>query len=269
MMRGILAVIGVVGLVFTLGLFIQAPWATVLWPIPAGRLSYIFLSSILAAASVPILWIAISGELRAMLGGAINLGVTYAAFFFSAILLYLREPNPALFVLAVFSLGAAVACAAMIWYARRQPFHDSRPTPGFVRFSFALFAILLALTGGSMVLQRPDIFPWPITPESSVFFGWIFLGAMCYFLFGLVYAHWANARGQLLGFLAYDLILIVPFLQHLQTVRPDLLFNLIVYIGVLVFSGTVAVYFLFLHPTTRFRTNRKASVPAGTATDSL
>ena len=131
-----------------------------------------------------------------------------------------------------------------------------RRTPTIVRISFGLFAIALFLVGGGMVLQRPNIFPWPISPETSVFYGWIFLGAMCYFIIGVFIPRWDHARGQLLGFLAYDLVLIVPFLLHFKTVRPDLLVNLVVYTGVLIYSGGLAAYALFIHPATRFGARR-------------
>ena len=41
----------------------------------------------------------------------------------------------------------------------------------------------------------------------------IFLGSAIYFAYGLQRPVWGNAKGQLLGFLAYDLVLIVPFVR--------------------------------------------------------
>jgi hypothetical protein len=61
----------------------------------------------------------------------------------------------------------------------------------------------------------------------------------------------SNAIGQLLSFLAYDLVLIGPFLKLFGTVDPTLRLNLIVYFAVLVFSAAVAIYYLFIHPQTR------------------
>jgi hypothetical protein len=55
----------------------------------------------------------------------------------------------------------------------------------------------------------------------------------------------------LLGFLAYDLVLIGPFLQHFSTVRPEMRLSLVLYTAVVVYSGLLAIYFLFLHPPTR------------------
>ncbi|MBX3080792.1 MAG: hypothetical protein KF716_04100 [Anaerolineae bacterium] len=64
---------------------------------------------------------------------------------------------------------------------------------------------------------------------------------------------WHNAAGQLLGFLAYDVVLIVPFIQHFSDVIPEHRVSLIVYTTVVVGSALLAIYYLFIHPETRFR----------------
>ncbi|HMZ06679.1 MAG TPA: hypothetical protein PK078_03600, partial [Anaerolineales bacterium] len=109
----------------------------------------------------------------------------------------------------------------------------------------------LFLAGGALVVHQP-IFPWELNPDSSVVFGCIFLGDAFYFLYGLQRPHWHNALGQLLSFLAYDLVLIVPFILLFNTIEPSRYINLIIYIAVLVYSAAVAIYYLFLNPQTRF-----------------
>ena len=98
------------------------------------------------------------------------------------------------------------------------------------------------------------VFPWDLNPDSSVVFGCIFLGDAFYFLYALLRPRWGNAFGQLLSFLAYDLVLIVPFVLLIDTVKPDRIFGLIVYITVLLYSGGLAVYYLLIDPQTRFGT---------------
>ncbi len=100
--------------------------------------------------------------------------------------------------------------------------------------------------------MHAPIFPWKLNPDSSVIFGCIFLGDAFYFLYSLLYPRWHNALGQLLSFLAYDLVLIVPFLILFKTVKPEGMLNLIVYVAVLIYSGAIATWFLFIHPKTRF-----------------
>jgi hypothetical protein len=123
--------------------------------------------------------------------------------------------------------------------------------PLLVKISFVIFSIVLVVAGTMLVLQRPVVFPWSLKPESSVIFGFIFLGAALYFATGLFVPKWHNARGQLLGFLAYDLVLIGPYLAYLDTARYGHKSSLIIFITVLVYSGALAIYYLFINKITR------------------
>lgn len=244
---------GVLALAFAVGFFLQAPWATWIWPVPAARLSNIFVSSILASIGAPVVWIALADEPRAMAGGAFDLALSNAAIAVAAMVSYRNGGPPSLLPFAAFAAMMVVLNAGLYVYSRRLPFRDTRPTPALVRYSFAGFGLALLLAGTALVMLRPNILPWPLSPENSVFYGCIFLGAMVYFLYGVVYPSWGNAKGQLLGFLAYDLVLIGPFLQHFSTVRPEMRLSLILYSAVVAYSGLLAIYFLFLHRPTRLR----------------
>jgi hypothetical protein len=94
------------------------------------------------------------------------------------------------------------------------------------------------------------ILPWEVTTEGTVIYGWFFIGAAAYFAYGVWRPRWHNAAGQLAGFLAYDLVLIVPFLLLLPTISDTLRPNLLVYIAVVVYSGALAIYYLVLRPAT-------------------
>lgn len=54
------------------------------------------------------------------------------------------------------------------------------------------------------------------------------------------------ACAQLWSFLAYDLVLIGPFLGHFANVKPEQRMSLILYTTVLIYSGAVAVYYLLI-----------------------
>jgi hypothetical protein len=247
-----LLVFGGVLLILTAGFFLQAPWATGLWPVRSGRLSNIFVSSILIAIAAPVIWIAIADERRALAGGAINIAVTSAGMAFAAFGFFGRSNSGAMLAFAIAATVIAVSSVIIFFYNYRTPFRDQRLTPVVVRLAFAAFAIILALVGYALVSGRPYTFPWPTGRENAVFYGYIFLGAMCYFIYGLVFPRWGNARGQLLGFLAYDLILIVPFVRYFDSVSSIFRTSLVIYATVVTVSGLLAIYFLFLHPATRF-----------------
>jgi len=242
---------GAVILALALGFIFQLPIVTSLWPWQDGRLSYLFTGSILAAVSVAALWIGWTGELGAFPAGSLNIliiAVTTAIYFFQ---LAFREGRTNLILFGVISVVAANASFASFLWSRRIPLNDPRPTPMLVRISFGIFIAALILASGGLILHIP-IFPWTLNPDSSVVFGCIFLGDAFYFLHALLRPHWHNALGQLLSFLAYDIILIVPFVSLFKTIKPEYRLSLIIYVAILIYSGVLAVYYLFIHPQTRF-----------------
>ena len=249
--RFILIVWGLCLLVLTWGFATQAPWAISLWPWPDGKLSYLFIGSILAAVALPIIWIGLSGELAAQRAGALDFAMIFAGVAATLGSLYLSGREE-LYLFTLVALAGLAANLLVYLFTRRSEFYDERPLPGLLNFSFNLFALILLVVGACLLLQFPAIFPWPLKPETSVLFGWIYLGAAVYFLHGLYHPYWANAKGQLLGFLAYDAVLLWPFYQHFQTVKTEHWLSLTVYFAVLIYSALIALYFLFVHPHTRF-----------------
>ena len=84
-------------------------------------------------------------------------------------------------------------------------------------------------------------------------FGFIYLGAAAYFIYGVLDPRWPNAQGQLVGFLAYDLVLIGPFVDRFDEVHGGELTSLIVYTAFVAYSGLLAIYYLFVAPETRIK----------------
>lgn len=250
-MRTLLSIGGLVLLALAFGFIFRVPLALGIWPWEDGKYSYLFVGSILAAVSAAMIWIGWTGELGALPAGSLNIfviAITTSTYFF---ILVSRGRSEMLLFGLIAALMAIASAAAFLW-SRRLPITDERPTPGLVRASFGIFVTVLLLAGGALILRKP-IFPWELNPDSSVVFGCIFLGDAFYFLHGLLRPRWANAAGQLLSFLAYDLVLIVPFMALFNTVEPGRRVNLIVYIAVLIYSGALAGYYLLANLNTRFK----------------
>lgn len=252
LIRSVAFVSGAALLVFAFGYVFRLPFALAIWPWEDGRYSYLFIGSILAAISAALLSISWMGTLGPLPGGALNtfvIGAASAIYFF-----YLAaQRRTDLLLFGIFCALFALMSAAAFFWSHRLPFADQRPTPRLVRISFGIFAAALFLSAGALMLRLP-IFPWGLNRDSSVIFGCIFLGDAFFFLYGLYRPVWGNAFGQLLSFLAYDLVLIVPFVGLLNTVNPEHTVSLIVYLAVLFYSGGLAVYYLFIDPQTRFGT---------------
>ena len=198
-----------------------------------------------------MLWIGWTGLFAALPAGALNIFViafgTGVYFFW----LVFQQGRSTLVPYGIASLLTAIVSGSSFLWSRHHSFNDPRPTPWLVRISFGLFIISLFFAGGALLFRAP-IFPWNLNLDTSVLFGCIFIGDAFYFLYGLLRPRWQNAFGQLLSFLAYDLVLIGPFLALSKTVDSEHLFSLIIYIAILLYSGSIAVYYLFIDSKTRF-----------------
>jgi len=148
--------------------------------------------------------------------------------------------------------GALFGIALFVW-SLRIPMKKTFPMPDFVRGAFVFFIVALLIVSTRLLLQIPTI-PWALTLELSLLVGWMFIGAAFYFVYGLLRPDWMNAAGQLLGFLAYDIVLIVPFIKRLSNTPAEQMTGMVVDTLVVFLSGLLAVYYLFLNPKTRAQT---------------
>jgi len=234
-----------VGFFLSVTFLLQLPFAAALWPFPAmSPLSFLLLGSLFATIATVHVWPLFLSDDSSIAGVA----MVYVGALPPIAILGFQQGATAFGVFCVVIALMGVAALAWSWRLRAK---DQRPLPGPVRWSFIVFIITLALSGGQLILRRPNILPWVLTPELSSVFGWAFVGSMPYFAFALYRPGWSNAGGHLLGFLVYDLILIVPFAQRLPTIGPEFTISLIVYLSVIVYSGLLAIYYLAINRETR------------------
>lgn len=262
---------GVASFVLALAFYFRWPGVETVWPWSGGGyygdagdlsdLSFYFLSSIMAAIALPNLWLGLSGEFAAITGGALNLAVAFTGITIYMLQSYGSSNDSRLLTSAlVVGAGAVVSVALSLW-ARRLPFKNQRRTPLPARAAFAFFTVVLIIVGGMLITKRPDTFPWTLRDEVSVVYGWLFLGAAVYFGYGVVVPRWHNACGQLLGFLAYDIVLLLPFLEHFDIATGAQRTSLILYTAVVVSSALLAVYYLLIHPATRLWRAQAVTAP--------
>lgn len=258
-LRLLLGVSGLFYLVLAAGFIGHWPWVLNLWPWPDAYgsgiegLSSLFMASVCAAIAAPVLWIAITGELAAAKGGGVNLGVVFGAATGYLLLDYASSANQRSLVAA---MVCGLLCTASLWgawLASRIPLRDRRATPIPVMVAFGIFSVILLVVGSLLVSRTSHVLPWPVSDAASVLYGWVFLGASVYFGMALLDARWSHAVGPLLGFLAYDLVLVGPFITYLQDVPPVFRNSLLIYTTVVVSSGLLAVYYLLVRPSSRLR----------------
>ena len=239
-------------LFFTVAFFFQWSFAINLWPFPGTTpLTFIFISSIFAAAAASTLW-ATASENYGALGG---IGLDYLTILTPVAILSFQlgnaDSNSKLITFGIACALAAIFGLGLFIWSLRFPINPTPPMPFFVRWSFVIFIIALLIVAGRLIFQITATIPWKITPDLAVIMGWMFLGAAIYFAYGLLRPSWLNSAGQLAGFLAYDIVLIQPFLKRLPTVPSQNRLGLTIYTAVVIYSGLLAIYYLFLHKQTR------------------
>ena len=232
--------------------FLQAPFVLKFWPFEGTTaLTFMFISSIYAAAAASTFWATASGNYGALAGIGLDYLVMLSPVSFLLFQMAAKSSDFMLIVYAVAMLLAALFGLGLMLWSMRIPFKKEIPLPAPVRVSFIIFILALLIVSVSLILKVPNIIPWAITPQLSVVIGWMFFGAMTYFIYTLMRPNWLNAAGQLAGFLAYDLVLIVPFLTRLPTVNTERRLGLIIYTVVVIYSGLLAIYYLFINKPTR------------------
>jgi hypothetical protein len=242
--------VGLVQLVLAIGFFFQQAWATSLWPVPDTRLSYAFIAAILAGGAAPLIWAGLSRELASLAGYGMSFGIMYAGMGISALLFYLRDQNPALTWFALV-MGLLAILGGIMFMRTRHLAENGQPTPPIVIYAFVAEVLVLAGAGILLILKVPNTLPWNLSPESSVLYGWVFLGLAFYYLYAVLNRQWIHALGPLLGFLIYDLVLFAPLFARFGNLQPEHVLGQVAASAIIIFSAALGVYYLFINPATR------------------
>jgi hypothetical protein len=240
---------GLIHFVLAAGFFFQQAWATSLWPVPDTPLSYAFIASILAGGGAPLIWIGLSGKLAALAGYGLGFGIMYAGMALAALGFYLRDQTPSLGWFAL--VMGVLAAIGGIFFSTRRYAQDSQPTPRIVRLAFIAEVAVLAGAGVLLVLKVPNTLPWNLSPESSVLYGWVFIGLAFYYLYAVLNPQWIHALGPLLGFLVYDLVLFGPLFARYSSLKPEHIRGQVAATLIIIFSAALGIYYLFVNSETR------------------
>jgi hypothetical protein len=248
---------GVVFLLLAAAFYFRLPIVAALWPWPGytsnlAGLSSIFVSSVLAAFAVPLIWIGLTGEIHAAVPITLDVIVTLLGWGLFMLQSYTINPdNQRPLIGAILCFISLPAAIAVLWYSRKFALKDERRMPGLVRFTMGAFVIALLISGYMLLVKVPTIFPWRLIPEASVIYGWAFWGAAAYFLYGFLNPRWPYAAGQLIGFIVYALVLFSPYVTQFSRVRPEHRPSLIIFMFVLITGTLVGAYYLLVDRRTR------------------
>ncbi len=256
-MVGVLVPVGV-------GLFRNADWVTTLWPFPDVRMTYIFLASMVASTGALIIWPVLRDDLGALRAAVFNILVATPAFALYLLWLAREADNRDLIAPALAFVLTAVLWVGIGRGLKEIPVRSTRMLPRFIRMMLVFFCLLLIPIGTALVFQVDNVFPWTLSPENSTAAGMIFLSAAALFLFVLRNPLWIYGEAAFASFLAYDLVLFVPYLDFFRNRNDEATvasyygsaytapagdngvgeWSMAIYLAVLAISGLVAIAFL-------------------------
>ncbi len=242
-LTGLLSLVcGVLALNFSL----ELPGAVHWYPWPDGRLSRVWIGSMFAAYTLPLGWLALVGERRAAGPGYLALALTGFGLGWHFNEEMVRQQLPGLSAYAMGALSLGIGSSGMALWASLSPESgDKRLSPSWLRwFVFAPVVFVVGVAALLLVLRHPRIFPWPLKPETSVMFGIIFFASAVYHSFTVIRSEWRHAKGQLLGFVGYNCVLIGPYFGHFWTVKPLHRLSLIGFFIIILATTLVAVFVL-------------------------
>lgn len=227
------------------GFWWRADWALGLWPWPDGPLSYLFIASIVLAEGATMAWTAATMKLHAARGGALGFAAMNLGLSGYTLWLFNQQQEVLLLnwslVCSLLSFGSILLFIIGGTYPRKH----NQPSPFIVRQSFLVFAVALFIATAMLLARAPVVFPWPLKPDSSMMFGFLFLASAMYFFDGWLRPSLTNSYGQLVGFLVYDMVLIPPYLRHWPKATGGFRISLVIYLIVLFWSAALALWFFW------------------------
>jgi hypothetical protein len=261
-----------VGLVFTafaVGFMARTPWTLKLVPLPSGTaynndtLGLMFIASMVVAWGVSSVYIGATGKLAPAVTSAINYILVFGGTGILYLQLYFQAANPSsltpLLTTGFVSVLVALLSIFLLWALRNEGVGDPTQMPKALRIAIGVMTLFVGMTSVSLIVFKVNLLPWGGTTVFGVVYGWLFLGTGASLLYGLVRNKWEIVASQLLAFLAYDIVLIPPFIDFFSKVQADKLPGFIMYFGFVVGSGIIAVYYLFFDARTRI--TRFSAVP--------
>lgn len=248
-----LLIVGVVQFVLAAGFFFQQLWAKALWPLPDTPLSYAFIAAILAGGGAPLIWIGLSEAFGALAGYGFSFCIMYAGMGLASLWFFIRDQRPS-FAWFALAMGVLAVFFGSLFFRTRYSRSNSQQTPRLVRIAFTIEVLILAGAGILLLLKVPNTLPWNISPESSVLYGWVFLGLSFYYLYAILRPQWIHALGPLLGFLVYDLVLFSQLFARFGNLQPEHVRGQVAVAIIIVISAALGIYYLFINPGTRLET---------------
>lgn len=241
----LLAVAGLAAASFGLGLLFEVAWVADLWIWPrAAAPNHAFVGAVALSAAALLLWLARSGWWAAGVPLLVNALVATSGTALALVGAGTSADDARVRVYAWIAGAAAAASALGLLLLRGRTRRADAPPAPPVQRSFAAFALLFLGVGVAETTGLVEAFPWPLSRTAAQVYGSIALGAAAFFLHLALVPSARSARGALLGFLVYDLAVLLPLANVAPATAPERVPSLVLYAVVLLWSGGLALWAL-------------------------
>lgn len=244
-------------LVILLGLFFLLLGMILLWGMPRFPTSWLnayLIGATLIAYAVPLLWIGVTETYKALLGGGLSIMISFGGM--GIFLLRLSLKMSGVHQLGEFCLYLAVLAIWFFFLGLKIPKKKSDRIPLTTQLLFAISMTVALLEGLYLIIPMPGHFPWLLTPELSVLYGWILIGSSLFFGWGLLQPIWENGYPLLYALLIYDALLIGPLLNLFKQPPQVAVVPIFLWFALIIVGGSGI--WAFLELIGRFFTVRKS-----------
>ncbi len=169
---------------------------------------------LLTTYAIPTLWISVTKTYRVLAGGGLAALITFGGV--SIYLLRLSLQMTGILELGEYCLSFAVLSLWFLFLGWKLPKRKSLRLPFTTQLLFALILTTLIMKGIFLVIPLPGFFPWLLTPQLSVIYGWFLIGSCFFIAWSLFSPIWENAYPLLYAILVYDALMIGPYLSLLR-----------------------------------------------------
>lgn len=244
-------------IVFLIGLFFLLFGALLLSGIQSETLSWpnsYLLGATLIAYAIATLWIGVMQAFRALVGAGLCGALTFGAI--GLFLLRLSHENPETLQAGEFSLFLAIFSLCFLLLGLKVTPKKADRLPLTTQWLFGLVLISALIEGLYLIVALPGHFPWTISAEFAVVYGWILIGSTLFFGWSLLQPTWENGYPLLYALLVYDALLIGPLLSFLRD-PADVEINSLYLWFAIIFLAVSGIWTL-IELTSRFFTVRKS-----------
>lgn len=244
-------------IVVIIGMFFLLLGMLLVWgtpKFPAFWLNSYLVGTTFIAYAIPTLWIGATQSYKALVGGGLSALVTFGGA--GLYLLKLSLQTTGLFRAGEFCLYVAILALWFFFLGLRVHKRKTDRLPLTTQWLLGIILTVSLLEGLYLVVPLPGHFPWLLTPELSVLYGWILIGGSLFFGWSLVMPIWENGYPLLYGLLVYDAFLIGPYLNLLKQPTEIAVIPLYLWFAIILIGGSGI--WVLLELIGRFFTIRKS-----------